>query len=160
MVKSENMARHYYVGANGAEPPLTELEKEKLKGQQIANDIAQTKLRTLHQDLLERREVRFVVETMAIVLRQDLMRLPSLVVKDLRSLRLSHEVLFAIRMSVDKTVREALTKASAKVMSALNPRKAIAEFVGEKERPSQKEIDAMERKKARANARRREVRRR
>ena len=35
-------------------------------------------------DLLERREVKFVVETMAIVLRQDLMRLPSLVVKDLR----------------------------------------------------------------------------
>lgn len=154
------MARHYYVGAHGAEPPLTELEKEKLKGQQIANDIAQTKLRALHQDLLERREVKFVVETMAIVLRQDLMRLPSLAVKDLRSLRLSHEQLFAIRMSADKTVREALTKASANLMSALNPRKAIAEFVGEKERPSQKEIDAAARKKARANARRRELRRR
>ncbi len=153
------MARHYYVGANGAEPPLTELEKEKLKGQQIANDIAQTKLRALHQDLLERREVQFVVETMAIILRQDLMRLPSLVVKDLHSLRLSHEQLFAIRMSADKTVREALTKASASVMSALNPRKAIAEFVGE-ERPSQKEIDAAARKKARGNARRRELRRR
>ena len=60
-------------------------------------------------------------------------------------------------MSVDKTVREALTKASATVISALNPKRAIAEFIGE-ERPSQKEIDAAEMKKARANARRRELR--
>ena len=58
---------------------------------------------------------------MAIIFRQDLMRSPSLVVKDLRSLKLSHEQLFAIRMSVDKTVREALTKASANVDERLEP---------------------------------------
>ena len=85
------------------------------------------------------------------------MRAPSQAVRDLHSFRLSHEVLFSIRMSLDKTFRDALTKASAAVMSALNPKRAIAEFVGE-ERPSQKEIDAMEMKKARGNARRRELR--
>jgi hypothetical protein len=91
------MSRVHYVGANGEEPPLTELEQEKLKGQRLANEISQTKLRKLRQDLLEKREVKFVAETMAIVLRQELMRLPSLVVGDLRGLRLSHEQLFTIR---------------------------------------------------------------
>ena len=43
------------------EPPLTALEKEKLKGQQLANEISQTRLRKLCQDLLEKREVRFVI---------------------------------------------------------------------------------------------------
>lgn len=151
------MARIRYTGANGEEPPLTELEKEKLKGQQLANEIAQTKLRRLRHDLLEKREVRFVVETMAVVLRQELMRLPSLVLAELRGMRLGHEQLFAIRMSADKTVRGALEKASVTLERALNPREAIAELVGE-EGPSQKEIDAAARKKARANAKRRAVR--
>ena len=54
------MSRVHYVGANGEEPPLTELEQEKLKGQQLANEIAQTKLRQVHEEVLERREVKFV----------------------------------------------------------------------------------------------------
>ena len=152
------MSRVHYVSANGEEPPLTELEREKLKGQQIANDIAQTKLRRLHEDLLERREVKFVIETMAVVLRQELMRLPSQAVADLHGLHLTHEQLFSIRMSLDKTVRSALDKAAATLERALNPRAAIAELVGE-ERPSQKDLDAAARKKARVNAKRRAVRR-
>jgi hypothetical protein len=152
------MSRVHYVGANGEEPPLTELEQEKLKGQRLANEISQTKLRKLRQDLLEKREVKFVAETMAIVLRQELMRLPSLVVGDLRGLRLSHEQLFTIRTSVDKTVRCALDKAADTLERALNPRDVIAELVGEERRPSQKDIDAAARKKARVNAKRRAVR--
>jgi hypothetical protein len=148
------MSRVHYVGANGAEPPLSELEKEKLKGQQLANEIAQTKLRRIREDLLERSEVRFVNETMSVVLRQELMRIPSQVVSDLRGLHLSHEQLFVIRMSVDKTVRSALDKAATTLERALNPRDVIAELVGEKE-PSKKDIDAAARKKARANAKRR-----
>ena len=148
------MSRVHYVGANGAEPPLTELEKEKLKGQQLANDISQTRLRKLRQDLLEKREVQFVVSTAAIVLRQELMRLPSLVAGDLRSLHLSHEQLFSIRTSVDRTVRSALSKAADTLERALTPRDLIAELVGEEKEPSQKEIDAAARKKARSNAKR------
>jgi hypothetical protein len=151
------MSRVHYVSANGKEPPLTELEKEKLNGQRLANDIAQTKLRRLRHDLLEKREVKFVNETMAVVLRQELMRLPSLVMADLRGLHLTHDQLFSIRMSVDKTVRSALAKASDTLQRALNPREAIAELVGE-EGPSQKEIDVSARKKARVNARRRAAR--
>ena len=49
---------------------------------------------------------------MTVVLRQELMRLPSQAVTDLRGLHLSHEQLFSIRMSLDKTVRSALDKAA------------------------------------------------
>ena len=140
------MARVHYVGANGEEPPLTELEQEKLKGQQIANDISQTKLRRLRAVLLEKREVKFVTETMAVVLRQELMRLPSQAVADLRGQSLTHEQLFSIRMSVDKTVRSALAKAADTLRRALNPREAMAELVGE-EHPSQKDLDAAARKR-------------
>ena len=84
------MSRVHYVGANanGAEPPLTELEREKLKGQRLANEIAQTKLRRLHEEVLEKREVKFVTETMSIVLRQELMRAPAQAVTDLRGFNL------------------------------------------------------------------------
>ena len=78
------MARVHYVSANGEEPPLTELEQEKLRGQQLANEIAQTKLRRLHEEILEKKEVKFVTETMSIVLRQELMRAPAQAVTDLR----------------------------------------------------------------------------
>jgi hypothetical protein len=153
------MSRVHYVGANGEEPPLTELEKEKLKGQRLANDISATRLKRLRGDLLEKREVKFVTDTMAVVARQELMRLPSLVVRERELRGLSHEQLFAIRMSVDKTVRSVLDKASGTLEGALNPRAAIAEIVGEEEQaPSQKDIDAAARKKARANAKRRERR--
>ena len=147
------MSRVRYVGANGAEPPLTELEKEKLKGQQLANAISQLKLRRSREEVLERREVKFVNETMTIVLRQELMRAPSQAVRDLHGLRLSHEVLHSIRMSLDKTIRAALARAAETGEKALSPRKFIAEFVGE-EQPSQKDLDAAARKKAKRAARR------
>jgi hypothetical protein len=148
------MARIRYVSANGEEPPLTELELEKLKGQQIANAISQTKLRQIQRDLLEKREVKFVVDTKLVVLRQELMRAPSQAIVDLRSLHLSHEQLFSIRTSMDKTVRAALNTATDTLERALNPREFIAELVGE-EPPSKKDIDAAVRKKAGVNAARR-----
>ena len=149
--------RVHYVGANGEEPPLSELEREKLKGQQIANDIAETKLRRIHEEVLEKREVRFVVETMSIVLRQELMRLPSQVITDLRSFNLQHDQLHAIKTSLGKTVRAALGNASDTLRKALSARAAYAELTGRRE-PSQKAVAAARRKKARANTRRRAVR--
>jgi hypothetical protein len=150
------MARIRYTGSNGEEPPLTELEREKLRGQQIANEIAQTKLRRLHEEILERREVKWVYETTMIILRQEMMRWPSLAVRAPELLHLlSHEQLHAVRMSFDQFIRAELVKARGTLEKALrSPREVIAEFVGAEE-PSQKEVDAMERKKARANARRR-----
>jgi hypothetical protein len=85
------------------------------------------------------------------------MRLPSQVVRDLRGVSLSDELLFSIRMSADKTVRSALDKATDTLEKALNLRKAMAELIGE-ERPSEKDIDAAARKKAHVNAKRRAVR--
>ena len=151
------MARIRYIG-NGAEPPLNELEKEKLKGKQLNNEISETKLRRIREEVLEKREVAFVLETMLIVLRQELMRAPSMAIKDLRDLHLGQEVLFAVRMSVDKVVRSVLQAAADTAQKALSPKKVIAELTGAEE-PSQKEVDAAQRKKARKNARRRVIRR-
>ena len=60
------------------------------------------------------------------------MRLPSLVAGDLRSLHLTHEQLFLIRKTVDKTVRSALEKAADTLERALTPRDVIAELIGER----------------------------
>lgn len=152
------MSRVHYVSANGQEPPLTELEEEKLKGQRLANEIAETKLRRLHEEVLEKREVKFVVDTMAIVLQQQIMRrTPNQVVTDLRGMNLSHEVLHTIKMSVDKTLRAELDRASTAAEKALNAREAYAELTGQRE-PSEKAVDKAKRKKARVNARRRVLR--
>jgi hypothetical protein len=152
------MARITYTGANGEQPPLSELEKEKLQGQRLANDIARTKLRRLHEEILERREVKFVFDTTLIVLRREMMRWPSLVVREPELRSLSHEQIFAIRMSADKFIRAELNKATDTLEKALrSPRAVIAEMTGEEE-PSQKEVDAAGRKRARTNAKRRERR--
>jgi hypothetical protein len=151
------MSRVHYVGKNGEPPPLTELEREKLKGQQLANDISQTRLARLRRDLLERREVVFVVENALVILRQQVMRLPSLVCGELRRSSLSREQLFAIRMSMDNAAREFLSEVVAALGKAGDPQEAIAEIVDEPQ-PSQKEIDAAARRKARTNTKRRERR--
>jgi hypothetical protein len=152
------MARIRYVG-NGAEPPLSELEREKLKGQQLNNEISETKLRRIREEVLDRREANFVFDTVMIIIRQELMRAPSLAVRSLHGLHLSHEVLHAVRMSVDKTVRSVLNQAADLAEKfTKTPRKAMAELTGAEE-PSQKEVDAAQRKKARKNARRRVIRR-
>ena len=107
--------------------------------------------------MLEKREVKFVTETMSIVLRQELMRAPAQAVSDLRSFNLPHDQLHAIKISLDKSFRTALGHADDTLRKVLTPRAAIAEIVGEKE-PSQKAVAVAARKKARANARRRAVR--
>jgi hypothetical protein len=154
----KNMARIRYTGANGEEPPLTELEQEKLQGQRITNRISETRLKRLRGDVLEKREVVFVISNAMVILRQALMRLPALVVRAQELRDLTHEQRHAIRMSLDKAIRTALGEASEALGKAGNPREAIAEIVGEAQ-PSQKDIDAMAMKKARTNARRRELRR-
>jgi hypothetical protein len=154
------MSRVRYVGSSGQEPPLNELEKEKLKGQQLNNEISQTKLRRLHEEVLDRREASFVFDTVMIIIRQELMRAPSLAVREPELLRsLSPEQLHAVRMSVDRTVRSALNQAADLAEKfTKSPKKVIAELAGAEE-PSQKEVDAARRKKARKNARRRVIRR-
>ena len=150
------MSRVHYVGANanGAEPPLTELEEEKLKGQRLANEIAETKLRRLHEEVLEKSEVKLVFETTLLVIRQETMRGPSQAITDLRGLNLSRDALFAIKMSLDRTNRSMLDKAEVSLRRALrNPREVYNEMVGI-EAPSEKAVKAAARKKERGNAKR------
>ncbi|MGA7214789.1 MAG: hypothetical protein WBX20_11305 [Terrimicrobiaceae bacterium] len=103
--------------------------------------------------MLEKREVKYVVETALVVLRQELMRLPSQAITDLRSFNLPHDQLHAIRTSADKTVRNALGNAVVTLKKALSARTAYMELTGQRE-PSQKAVAAARRKKERANANR------
>ena len=103
--------------------------------------------------MLEKREVKYVVETALVVLRQELMRLPSQAITDLRSFNLPHDQLHAIRTSADKTVRNALGNAVVTLKKALSARTAYMELTGQRE-PSPKAVAAARRKKERANANR------
>ena len=146
--------RVHYVGANGEEPPLSELEREKLKGQQLANDIAETKLRRIHGEVIEKDTVEFLVKDTVIKLQQGIMRAASQALIDLRSFNLPHEQLHAIKMSLDRSFRAELDKMADAFEKIPTPREAYAEIVGERE-PSPKAVAAARRKKARANAKRR-----
>jgi hypothetical protein len=155
------MARVTYTGANGESPPLNELEREKLAGQRLANTIAETKLRRLREETLERREVQFVFETTMLVLRRELMRWPSLAVRlpELLRSELTHAQFHAIAMSLDGFIRAELSKVRVSLEKTLaSPREVIAELTGEDE-PTPEDVDEAIRKKNRANAKRRAVRR-
>jgi hypothetical protein len=104
------MARIRYTGANGEEPPLSELEREKLKGQRLANEISQTRLKRLRGEVKETHEVKFVYDTTLLVIQQAMRRWPSLVVRVPELRALSHEQIFAIRMSLDKSCVKSLIR--------------------------------------------------
>ena len=149
-----NIFHHY------PEKPEPNGDEKRIKAAQAREreskaEMAEIELARKRGGLLERREVQLS----SIRWKSSCARhhaCASQAVRDLRNLHLSHEVLFAIRMSLDKTLREALTKASKTRLGALSPRKAYAEL--RRGRAVTKEVDAAHRKKARKNARRRVVR--
>jgi hypothetical protein len=105
--------------------------------------------------LVATREVEFVVSTAIITLRAQLLRLPLLVVSELREL--SHDQLHAIRMRTERAVHAFLQETSAALSKAVDPRAAIAELEeedsnGEVTRAKQ---DALARKRSAANQKRR-----
>jgi hypothetical protein len=138
---------------------LSELEREKLEGQRLANEISQTKLRRLREEVKETREVKFVYDHTLTVLRQKMLRWPGLAVREPELLRLmDHVQLHAVRMAFDKFIRARLDEvADAFTKGLWSPGAVIREITGEVE-PSQKDLDAAARKKSRANAKRRERR--
>jgi hypothetical protein len=158
------MARIRYTGANGEEPPPTELEQAKLAGQQIANTIAEAKLARLRGDSLDKRAVIFFVENALTIQREQAMRFPVLMVRELRALLapdLSHEHCFVIRGFIDEICREWIDEFRANLALAkiADPSAAMRELAGV-EPPSQQEIDRAAQRKARTNTKRRERRER
>ena len=154
----------HYVGINGKVPEPTLWEQHKADGQQILNEIARTKLKKLQGDLLDRREVEFVVGNAIAALRTELLRLPLMIAAELRDL--SYDRVFAIRMRMEKVVDDFLLEASEALSKAVDPRAAIAELdaaeedgVGQDSVEAARAKQALARKKSRANEKRRAKRR-
>jgi hypothetical protein len=137
--------------------------KQKADGQQILKGIARTKLKKLRGDLLDRREVEFVVGNAIATLRPHLLRLPLLIASELREL--SHDQLHAIRMRVERAVDSFLEEASESLGKAIDPRAAIAELEAEDNvgqdsaEVTRGKEDALARKRVIANEKRRAKRR-
>jgi hypothetical protein len=125
------MATIRYVGKNGQAPKPSALERKKETHQEILNEISAIRLKKLRGELVDKREVEFVVSNAIITLRAQLLRLPLLVVAELREL--SHDQLHAIRMRTERAVHAFLEETSAALSKAVDPRSAIAEL-GENDR--------------------------
>jgi hypothetical protein len=153
------MATIRYVGRDGQAPKPSALERKKETHQEILNEISSLRLKKLRGELVDKREVDFVVSTAIITLRAQLLRLPLLVVSELREL--SHDQLHGIRMRTERAVHAFLEEACAALSKAVDPRSAIAELEenesnGEVSRAKQ---DALARKRSVANQKRRAKRR-
>ena len=136
-------------------PKPSGLERKKETHQEILNEISSLRLKKLRGELVDKREVEFVVSTAIITLRAQLLRLPLLVVAELREL--NHDQLHAIRMRAERAVHAFLEETSEALIKAIDPRSAIAELEeedsnGEVTRAKQ---DALARKRSLANAKRR-----
>ena len=134
------------------------MEEAKTEALKLQNELSRVNLEKLRGDLLERREVIFVVEHTLVVLRQRILGLPALVCAELREL--DHNQLYAIRRKVEGVVDDALTQAADTLVQAVQPGGFIARMNAEEDRPVIEDtIDARDRKRAAVNARRRAKRR-
>jgi hypothetical protein len=148
------MATIRYVGRDGHAPKPSGLEQKKETHHEILNEISSLRLKKLRGELIEKREVEFVVSNAIITLRAQLLRLPLLVVAELREL--SHDQLHAIRVRTERAVHAFLEETSAALSRAVEPRSAIAEL---EEQDSNGEVtrakqDALARKRSLANQKR------
>jgi hypothetical protein len=153
------MAELRYFGKNNdrPDPDAARLQAAKAREREAIATLRETELARKREELIDKKIVEFLVADTIVKLRQGLMRAPAQAITDLRSFNLPHDQLHAIKMSLDKTFRAELGKAEDALNKVPAPRAAYAEIVGERE-PSQKAVVAAARKKARANARRRAMR--
>jgi hypothetical protein len=112
------MANLHYVPANGKVPEPTLWEQRKADGQEIQNEILRTRLKKLRGELVERREVEFVIGMAMAALREQILRLPLLVAAELREL--SSDRVFAIRTRIEHGVHNFLEEASETLCKAVD----------------------------------------
>jgi hypothetical protein len=153
------MSEIRYFGKNNdrPDPDAARFQAAKAREREAIATLRETELARKREELIDKKTVEFLVADTIVKLRQGLMRAPAQAITDLRRFNLPHEVLHAIKMSLDKTFRDELGKAEDALNKVPTPRAAYAEIVGERE-PSSKAVVAAARKKARVNARRRAMR--
>jgi hypothetical protein len=156
------VARIHYIGKNGVPPAPTELELKKIELAETQNALNRTKLDKLRGELVPRREVEFLCASAVIILRQQLLSLPSRLVSELRP-HLADAQLFSVQRCADQCVRSWLGETVDLLMQGPRAAKAIAEMEeaengGADPEAKAKRTEAEVRKRDEANARRREKR--
>jgi hypothetical protein len=140
-----------YIGRNGS--GNTDLEAAKTEALQLANEVTRAKLRKLHGDLVERKEVQYVIAHALTTLRERILHVPQIVSADLRGLE--HAQVHAIRMRVDESVRRWLEELAETLARAVHGEDFFAAMDADNNAETDAAKDARERKRDLANAKRR-----
>jgi hypothetical protein len=144
------MAHITYHGGNGHNP---EIEREKVESLKLANAIQRAKLEKLKGDVIDRREVEFVISSALVTLRTKILQLPKLIAADLQG-RLEHAQLHAIKLRVEGQVDRALNELADDLEKSVNPKAFLDELTGEDTAEDEQAKDALIRKKTAAKAKR------
>jgi hypothetical protein len=157
------VARIHYIGKNGVPPAPTELELKKIEAAETQNALNRAKLERMRGELIPRREVEFVSASAVVILRQQLLTLPSRLVSELRPHLASENLLFTVQRCVDGLVRGWLGETTDLLMKTPVAAKAILEMEaresGVDPEAETKKSESAVRKRDAANAKRREKRR-
>jgi hypothetical protein len=146
------MAFISYVGRNGGSN--AELEAQKVESLRLANRTARAKLQKLEGELVEKREVKLVIDHALTAMREHVLRLPFLICTELREL--PHNQLHAIRLRVEKEVHRTLDELAETLVQAVNAPAFFAAL--DAEEGVVVDEDARARKKAAVNTKRRQKR--
>ena len=150
------MAHVSYIGRNGG--GNGDLEAAKTEALQLANELTRAKLRKLQGELVEKREVTFVLGHALATLREQILRVPQLVAAELRGLE--HIQAHTIRMRVDESIRRSLNETAETLCQAVNAKDFFAALDADNVAETAEAKDARERKRDAANAKRRAKRHR
>lgn len=117
------MAKLAYHGKNG--DPV--LDRERIENLRLQNEINRSKLRKLNGDVVDKREVTFMLEQTLALLRTQILTVPQLVSAELRG-SLDNTQAHAIRMRVEKAIHGFLEQLAENMERAIRSDEFIAEL--------------------------------
>jgi hypothetical protein len=146
-----------YIGVSGKNGggQNSELEEHKVEALRLQNELTRVRLEKLRGDVVDLREIQFVFSNTLTILREQILRLPQIVLTEVHSL--SPVELHNVRMSLERRVDQFLLELADNLQKGVNPSAYLAELMSDDEK-SEEQKAADVRKKAQANAKRREKR--
>jgi hypothetical protein len=118
-----------YLGKGNKNGHGDELDREKIEGLRLQNAISRTKLAKLSGDVLDRRQVEFVVSSALVTLRQRILALPGKICAGIHGL--NNTELHTVRMQVERVADGALEELADTLGKTVNPKAFIDELAGE-----------------------------
>ena len=116
------MAQVHYVGKNGNR----ELDRERIEGLRLSNEIQRVKLQRLGGDMVDKREVTFALSHMLLLLRSQILTVPQLVASELRDL--DTQAQHRVRMRVEDAIHGFLEQLAENMERTINSEEFIAEL--------------------------------